>query len=156
MLNLTKTYFTRNITTDIIDNIIDEDTIDKCNALTMAYEKSLGILFLPGAVFSYIFLISCMKCRSNEVKKRNLKNIRRIRAKRFQPPSYAELSRDYPSPPSFEDLSPPGFEDLQQVDSEIPEPEETPQDESSRNCTKMYSDSCDNDELVDFCNLGLQ
>ena len=32
--NLTRTYYTYNITTDMIDDIMEENTIDKCNELT--------------------------------------------------------------------------------------------------------------------------
>ena len=44
----------------------------------------------------------------------------------MQPPSYAELTRDYPSPPSWA-----SFEDLQE-EIELPKPEGTPQDEFSK------------------------
>ena len=132
--NLTKTYFTYNITTDMIDNIVDEDTHDKCNVLTTAYEEGKSIVFLPAALFSFLFLVTCMKyfCTklSSWARKENVReyeanknNLRRRRAKRLQPPSYAELSRDYPSPPSWA-----SFEDLQE-DIELPKPEEAPPEE---------------------------
>ena len=135
--NLTQTYFTYNITTDMIDDIVEEDTIDKCNVLTMKYEAGKSIVFLPAAFVSFLFLVACMeyfytkgsswvrkeKWRKYEAQKNNL---RRRRAKRLQPPSYAELSHDYPSPPSWASL-----EDLQE-DIELPKPEETPRDESRK------------------------
>ena len=59
-LTLPKTYFTYNITTDMIINILEENTIDKSNALTMAYVNSLSFIFFPVAFISFVFLMSSM------------------------------------------------------------------------------------------------
>ena len=78
--NLTKTYFTYNITTDMIDNILEEDTIDKCNVLTTKYQSGKSIVFLPAAFLSFLFLVTCMqyfriKCPlgSEKKKRENMK-----------------------------------------------------------------------------------
>ena len=126
----------------MIDNMMEEDTIDKCNDLT--YEEAVWIRsFMSFCLFFPIYFICRSLHRLHKVwsfkaKQRNLRkkreNLKRKKANRLEPPSYAELSRDHPTPPSFEDLTPPGLEDLQ-VDTEPEsEPEETLQNENDKKC----------------------
>ena len=139
--NLSRTFVTNSITTDMIDDMIEDDTIDIYNDLTFKTAVIERVSFYLTVLFVILFSVYSIYCLfmawSFKVKARNVRRKREKRANRFQPPSYAELSRDYPSPPSFEDLSPPSFEDLQ-VDTELPEPEETPYNEFFKTPQEEY------------------
>ena len=55
--NLTRTYYTYNITTDMIDDMMEENTIDKCNSLT--YKEAVWmIIFICFWLFFPIYFIS--------------------------------------------------------------------------------------------------
>ena len=122
--NLTRTYFTHNITTDMVDDMIkEEDLIDKCENLIFIQKMTDKVVVYLMMFFTLFFLLYSFFCLfmewSSRVKERNIKirnaNIKVRNANRLQPPSYAELSPEYPFPPSFEDL---------QIDPELPESEE--------------------------------
>ena len=122
-LNFTRTYYTYNITTDMIDDMIEEDTIDECNNLTFRQAVGLRVIVYSFALMCLLIILYNIHLfyvlRMDIAKERSL---RRRKVNRLQPPSYAELSRDYPTPPNFEDLAPPSFEDLQ-VDIRTSQPE---------------------------------